>query len=77
VQFLLFDVSATLVFLVGYLAVASFLRRRTLAVVAMSVAPRPGGSRAPVSGRREAQESPKPVPTKQCCREWPRLSAPR
>lgn len=48
-QFLLFDVSATLVFLAGYLAVA---------------APKP-------------PEAQKERPTEQCCREWPRLSAPR
>jgi hypothetical protein len=77
-QFLLFDVSATLVFLVGYLAVVALQRRRTLAVVAaMSRAPR--GALLPAAPR----ERPKPRaaqserPTEPCCREWPRLSAPR
>lgn len=63
-QFLLFDLSATLVFLTGYLTVVTVRRRR------VSVVLRPG---------REPGRS-KPAPTRedcQSCLEWPRLSAPR
>jgi len=78
VQFLLFDFSATLVFLLGYLAVAALQRRRTLAVVAaMSRAPR--GTQLPAIPRErpKPREAQKERPTQPCCREWPRLSAPR
>lgn len=80
-QFLLFDVSATLVFLCGYVAAVAFLRRRTLAVMA-ATGPAPRGTQLPAPARRErkSQLPQLPVkerPTEQCCREWPRLSAPR
>jgi hypothetical protein len=71
VQFLLFDVSATLVFLLGYLAVVALQRRLMMAV------PVPGG-RAPPSGREAGPAAPaRERRTEPCCREWPRLSAPR
>ena len=70
-KFLLFDVSATLVFLLGYLAVVALQRRLMMAVlVPGGRAPRArhdAGSAAPARERR----------TEPCCREWPRLSAPR
>lgn len=76
-QFLLFDVSATLVFLAGYLTVVSLQRRRAwLVPAAIRRAPRP----AP---RPEREPGPsKPAPTgepRDCqnCVKWPRLSAPR
>ena len=60
-QFLLFDVVATLVFLFGYLTVVA-LRRRALPVVM-------GASRA--LSRQTPPTTPQPR------REWPRLSHPR
>jgi hypothetical protein len=73
-QFLLFDVSATLVFLVGYLAVVALQQRRTLTAVAVtSRAPRA----APPGERPRPPQAQKERPTEPCCREWPRLSAPR
>lgn len=77
-QFLLFDVSATLVFLAGYLAVLALQRRRTLAVAAASDrAPR--GAQLPAAPRErpKPREAQKERPRGPCCREWPRLSAPR
>jgi hypothetical protein len=74
VQFLLFDVSATLVFLAGYLAVVALHERRTVGVMAaMSGAQVPTAPR----GERKPKETPKAPATEPCCREWPRLSAPR
>ena len=75
-QFLLFDVSATLVFLLGYLAVVA-LQRRPAVVAAMSDAPR--GAQLPATPRErpKPREAQKQRPAEPCCREWPRLSAPR
>ena len=76
-QFLLFDVSATLVFLFGYLGVVALQRRPTLAVAATGGTPR--GVRLPEAPRERPrpQDAQTERPTAQCCREWPRLSAPR
>jgi len=77
-QFLLFDVSATLVFLVGYLAVVALQQRRTLAAVAAtSRAPRAAPRPATPGERPGPPQAQKERPTEPCCREWPRLSAPR
>lgn len=72
-QFLLFDLSATLVFLAGYLTVVT-LQRRLLASAAtrrtQSPGPRPGhepGQSKLAPSREDCQD----------CLEWPRLSAPR
>lgn len=77
-QFLLFDVSSTLVFLLGYLAAVALLRRRALALTA-ATAPAPRGARLPAAPRerRKPNEAPQERPAAQCCREWPRPSAPR
>ena len=77
-QFLLFDVSATLVFLSGYLAVVALQRRQTLAAVA-AMSRAPPGTPLPATPRERPspREAQKERPTQQCCREWPRLSAPR
>lgn len=77
-QFLLFDVSATLVFLLGYVAVTALQRRRTPAVMA-ATSRAPFGAQLPAAPRenRERDETRKERPTEPCCREWPRLSAPR
>jgi hypothetical protein len=64
VQFVLFDVTATLVFLVGYLALVALQRRRTPAVAT-----------ATSTASRTASREPRPtIPPR---REWPRLSYPR
>ena len=78
-QFLLFDVSATLVFLVGYFAVVALHERRTMAVMAVVLDDAPRGARLPSAPRDSlrTREAKKDRPTEQCCREWPRLSAPR
>lgn len=68
-QFLLFDVGVTLVFLGGYLTVVRLQRRRALALPrAASGTPRREPRPAPGS------ESPAVRPAR---REWPRLSYPR
>ena len=77
-QFLLFDVSATLVFLLAYLVFVGLQRRRAPAIMA-ATGSQPRGVQPAVPPR----EGRKPAPTHQerpaiqCCREWPRLSAPR
>ena len=77
-QFLLFDFTATLVFLLGYLAVAALQRRRTLAVTAAtSRAPRGVQLAATPRERPKPREARKERPTEPGCRDWPRLSAPR
>ncbi len=77
-QFLLFDVSATLVFLLGYLAVVALQRRRAPAVMGASGhAQRGAQPRAAPRERRNLGKARKESPTEPCCREWPRLSAPR
>jgi hypothetical protein len=76
-QFLLFDVSATLVFLVGYLAVVALQERRTLAMVTMSSAPRGAELPAKPTERPEPRAAQEERRAEPCCREWPRLSAPR
>jgi hypothetical protein len=74
-QFLLIDVGATLVFLVGYLAIVTLQGRRALAVAAGSGgAPRETGVSAP-RDKEPRRNSPPPQPD--CRREWPRLMAPR
>ena len=80
-QFLLFDVSATLTFLLGYLAVVA-LQRRRIPAVAMAAGHAPGAPRAallPASVREDRNPSAaaKERAAEPCCREWPRLSAPR
>ena len=80
-QFLLFDVSATLTFLLGYLTVVA-LQRRRMAAVSMTAGRAPStphGARlaAPAPAGRARNATPKEPPTEPCCREWPRLSAPR
>ncbi len=76
-QFLLFDVSATLVFLVGYAMVVTLLRRRALAVLAVSRAPRRTERAAAAREGPEASAPRKESPPQPCGREWPRLSHPR
>lgn len=79
-EFLLFDVSATCLFLLGYVTVVSLKRQRALPVLAaMTRLPHPIGRRAPVIGERKPGEAREKRPTEpiSCCREWPRLSAPR
>ena len=80
-QFLLFDVSATLTFLLGYLAVVALQRRRMLAVwmAAGRVPNTPHGAElaAPARQGPRPDGTPKERVTEPCCREWPRLSAPR
>ena len=79
-QFLLFDVSATCLFLLGYVTVVSLKRQRALPVLAtISRPPRPTVRSAPAIGERKPGEPRKGRPTEPvpCCREWPRLSAPR
>jgi len=81
VQFLLFDVSATLTFLLGYLAVVA-LQRRRMPAVTMGAGHAPGALRAaglpaPVREDRSPSVPAKERATEPCCREWPRLSAPR
>lgn len=71
-EFLLFDVSATLLFLFGYVTVVNLQRRRPLPVLAMSRTRRPTGSPAPERPQRKPDQA-QPA----CCREWPRLSVPR
>jgi hypothetical protein len=77
VQFLLFDVSATLVFLLGYLAVVALQRRLMMAVSVPGGGAPPArqdaGSAAPARSAAPQREK----RTEPCCREWPRLSAPR
>ena len=81
-QFLLFDVAVTLVFLLGYLTVVSLQRRRALAVPG---AASPGLSREPraasyVEGGtpgKPGAEAPEPPTIRQPGRGWPRLSHPR
>jgi hypothetical protein len=77
-QFLLFDVSATCVFLLGYLAVSTLWRRRAQPVLA-ATSRGPGTAQRPAPPRQQTtpRETQKERPTEQCCREWPRLSAPR
>ena len=80
-QFLLFDVSATLVFLLGYLTVLALQRRLTMAVsMASGRAPDTPRGAAAFARARQGQ-LPKGIrkerPAEPCCREWPRLSAPR
>jgi len=75
VQFVLFDISATLVFLVGYLAAVALQRRRALPVAmgaggTLSREARP----MPSPERRRSPEGPTTRPPR---REWPRLSYPR
>ena len=76
-QFLLFDVSATLVFLLGYLAVVTLLRRRALPVPAVTRAPRPAERPAARRAGPEPSETRKEPAARQCRREWPRLIHPR
>ncbi len=77
-QFLLFDVSATLVFLLGYLTVVTLQRRHALPVaVATSDVTRPAQRSARAREERTPSENQKARPREQCCREWPRLAAPR
>lgn len=78
-NFLLFDVGATLLFLLGYATVVNLQRRRALPVLAMSRAPRPTGGPARERAQPKPDEAPSESPLEQpvCCREWPRLSAPR
>ena len=74
-QFVLFDVSATLVFLVGYLAVVALQRR-----LALPVAMGAGGTlsrEAPPVPSPERRKSPQGPTTRAPRREWPRLSYPR
>ncbi len=68
-QFLLFDIGVTLVFLGGYRTVDMLQRRRALAV------PR-AASRTPGREPRPAPGSEGPA-TRAPRREWPRLSYPR
>ncbi|HEY2276307.1 MAG TPA: hypothetical protein VGH61_12455 [Steroidobacteraceae bacterium] len=63
-QFVLFDVTATLVFLGGYLAVVALQRRRTPAVAT-----------ATSTASRILSRDPRPTTPPR--REWPRLSYPR
>lgn len=79
-EFLLFDVSATCLFLLGYVTVVSLKRQHALPMLAtMSRPPRPTGRPATAIGERKPGEARKERPTEPvpCCREWPRLSAPR
>lgn len=79
-EFLLFDVSATCLFLLGYMIVAGLKRQRALPVLAtMSRPPRPTARPAPAIGQLRPEEARKERPAEpvSCCREWPRLSAPR
>lgn len=78
-QFLAFDVAATLVFLFGYLTVVGLQQWRAVPVRAAASrapsreappVPSPAGSTA-VGGRKEAATPSRPR------REWPRLSYPR
>jgi hypothetical protein len=71
VQFLLFDVSVTLVFLVGYVGIVALQRRRALAAPGAAL---PAPAR---DGGKPAQAPQQERPATQCCQEWPRLSAPR
>jgi hypothetical protein len=74
-QFLLFDVGATLVFLVGYMAVVALQGRGALAVATgPGSSPRKSAVSAP-EDRAPRRDSPPQQP--ECRREWPRLSAPR
>ena len=75
-QFLLFDLSATLLFLFGYVTVVGLQRRRALPVVAAASGMR---RERPAAGRDERKpvEAPRELDPSPCCREWPRLSAPR
>jgi hypothetical protein len=79
-EFLLFDVSATCLFLLGYVTVVSLKRQGPLPVLAtMSRPPRPTERPAPAIGERKPGEARKERPTEPlpCWRGWPRLSAPR
>ena len=78
-QFLLFDVSATLVFLLAYLATLALQRRRALAVMgAPGSQPRDARLSAPArQGLKPGQAPPQERPATPCCQGWPRLSAPR
>ena len=82
-QFLLFDLSATLLFLFGYVTVVGLQRRRALPVVAAASGmrrERPAAGRderKPVAAPREPVAAPRELDPSPCCREWPRLSAPR
>ena len=84
-QFVLFDFSATAVFLFGYLAVVALQRRRVVPLAiaadgALSREPRPVPSperrKSPEGGKSVAvgKEGPTSRPRR---REWPRLSHPR
>jgi hypothetical protein len=78
-QFLLFDVSATLVFLFGYSMAVTLQRRRALLVLAEPAAP----SRQPARPAREPGQPKSGEACEDCStpheprRDWPRLSYPR
>lgn len=79
-EFLLLDVSATCLFLLGYVTVVSLKRQRAFPVLATISRPPPATRLpAPAIGERKPGEARKERPTEpvSCCREWPRLSAPR
>ncbi len=78
-QFLLFDVGATLVFLVGYLTVATLQRRRALAVPTgtsrrLSLESRPA---AYPEGSKPGEPGNEAPAARRPRRKWPRLSHPR
>lgn len=79
-QFLLFDVSATLVFLASYLTVATLQHRRREVLVLATEARDAGRVAAPA--RRPERSAPGATRKDGASgrpprREWPRLSAPR
>jgi hypothetical protein len=79
VQFLLLDVSATLVFLLGYLTVVTLQRRRALFVPAEQSA-RPRSTRRPVRAAEGGKLSETAKDRRTAWpprREWPRLIYPR
>jgi hypothetical protein len=77
VQFLVFDVTATVVFLLAYLTVVAVQRRRAVPVTTSAslssevrpVRSAPGGTTGKVPKQTPATPRPR--------REWPRLSYPR
>ena len=74
-EFLLFDVGATLVFLLAYLTVVALQRRRAVPVVTAARGTLSRQSRpAPSPERRPSVEGRATRPPR---REWPRLSYPR
>jgi len=75
-EFLLFDVAATLVFLLGYLTVVTLRQARAPLVLAEPAAARPGVPRARGTPRPPG-ETRQDLPRQRDRREWPRLIYPR